>query len=370
MSPPSAPDVVHLRAPDASKVAAGEQDRYVTLDGMRGIAALAVAMFHFDQTLVPHGYLAVDFFFALSGFVLYRTYMPRWQAGLGAGRFMIQRAVRLYPLFLLGVLLTAGLAYYKLFHGMPQLLDFSGITISALINAAMLPSPVEFILFPLNVPSWSLFFELIANLALIVLLFRLPRWALAAICLVAAMGMAPIIIAHGSGNIGALWSEYTIALLRTAFSFTFGVLVGTFAQGGRRPSGPGLICFVLIGAVLAAHVASASVAYFDLAVILVASPLLLVLGTRWEPGRFAAPVATFLGDMSYALYAVHWAFIGLFRWIRDTLGIPQLPMAAVFLGAMLALAWVSVHWFDAPMRRWLGRYTSGARHAPVPVPTT
>ena len=62
--------------------------RYVTLDGMRGIAALAVALFHFNIAQAPHGYIAVDFFFALSGFVLCRAYRPRWQAGLGIGAFM------------------------------------------------------------------------------------------------------------------------------------------------------------------------------------------------------------------------------------------------------------------------------------------
>ncbi|MDE8653214.1 acyltransferase family protein [Novosphingobium album (ex Liu et al. 2023)] len=357
-----------MRAPNPAETASHGADRYVTLDGMRGIAALAVALFHFDQSLVPHGYLAVDFFFALSGFVLYRAYRPRWEAGLGTRQFLLQRVVRLYPLFLLGVLLTTALAVHKVTHGLPFGLDLRGIAVSAMFNAAMLPSPMDMPLFPLNVPSWSLFFELVANVALIVLLFRLPRLALAAICVFAAVNLAPIILDHGSGNIGALWGEYGVALLRTAFSFTFGVLVGTLPQDHARPSGPGLLCFVLIVVVLAAQVSRFSVAAYDLGAILVASPVLLLIGTRVEPGRFIAPVATFVGDMSYALYAVHWAFIGLFRHIRDTLHIPQLPMAAIFLGAMLALAWLCVRWFDAPMRRRMGQWIAPRQTARVPLP--
>jgi uncharacterized membrane protein len=63
----------------------------VTLDAMRGLAALAVAVFHVYNPLVPGGYLAVDFFFVLSGFVLDRTYRPRFAAGLGVRAFMLAR---------------------------------------------------------------------------------------------------------------------------------------------------------------------------------------------------------------------------------------------------------------------------------------
>ena len=77
-------------------------ERYLTLDGMRGAAAIAVALFHFRVDLAPNAYLAVDFFFALSGFVLAKAYTERLRQVASVGRFMMTRVVRLYPMVLVG----------------------------------------------------------------------------------------------------------------------------------------------------------------------------------------------------------------------------------------------------------------------------
>lgn len=213
--------------------------RYVTLDGMRGLAAIAVALFHFDIFLMPHGYVAVDFFFVLSGFVLYRSYLPKFREGLGVGRFMLQRFARLYPLFLLGLMLGLAVALQQIWTTAPHAPSSGDLATTMLFNGLMLPSPAGLPYYPLNVPSWSLFFEIVANLALIVLIFRLPRVALAAICVIAAVGMVPIILDNGSGNIGALWGEHGIALMRTAFSFTLGVIIAMLPEGTcGHPVGP------------------------------------------------------------------------------------------------------------------------------------
>lgn len=333
--------------------------RYVTLDGMRGLAAMAVALFHFDIYLMPHGYVAVDFFFVLSGFVLYHSYLPRYCDGLFAGfagvrRFMAQRIARLYPLFLLGVLLGAGLAVQQMLAGDPKALAPARLGWILLFNGAMLPAPGGYPLYPLNVPSWSLFFEIVANLALIVLIFRLPRIALAAICVGAAAGMVPIILENGSGNIGALWGEHGIALMRTAFSFTLGVIIAMLPQGHLRPAGwVGFACMAAIAVLLALPVSGRWTAAYDLLIILVFSPLLVLVGSRVEPVRFAAPLAAFTGEMSYALYAVHWSFIEPMRALVRATGLTPIPAAVLFLATMLAAAWAAVRWFDLPLRRRL-----------------
>jgi peptidoglycan/LPS O-acetylase OafA/YrhL len=336
--------------PEASPGAA----RYVTLDGMRGLAAIAVALFHFDIYLMPHGYVAVDFFFVLSGFVLYRSYLPRFREGLGVGRFMAQRFARLYPLFLLGLLLGLAAAVQQMLVGDQQAPSGSDLATTMLFNGFMLPSPAGLPYYPLNVPSWSLFFEIVANLALIVLIFRLPRLALLLICLISAMGMAPIILANGSGNIGALWGEHGIAFMRTAFSFTLGVLIAMLPAGHRRPSGwAGLACIVAIGILLAMPMPKAWFGPYDLAIILIGSPVLVYLGSRFEPVGFAAPAAAFAGEVSYALYAVHWSFIEPMRVAVRYIGLTPLPAAALFLTIMLAAAYAAVRWYDLPLRRKL-----------------
>jgi peptidoglycan/LPS O-acetylase OafA/YrhL len=328
--------------------------RYVTLDGMRGLAAIAVALFHFDIYLMPHGYVAVDFFFVLSGFVLYRSYLPKFREGLGVGRFMVQRFARLYPLFLLGLMLGLAVAVQQIWVADPHAPSSGDLATTMLFNGLMLPSPAGLPYYPLNVPSWSLFFEIVANLALIVLIFRLPRLALLAICVVSAIGMVPIILDNGSGNIGALWGEHGIALMRTAFSFTLGVIIAMLPHGHLRPSSwLGVACIAAIGVLLAMPMPKAWFAAYDLAIILVFSPVLVYVGSRFEPVRFAAPGAAFVGEVSYALYAVHWSFIEPMRAAIRHMGLMPIPAAALFLAIMLVAAWAAVRWYDLPLRRKL-----------------
>ena len=328
--------------------------RYVTLDGMRGLAAIAVALFHFDIYLMPHGYVAVDFFFVLSGFVLYRSYLPRFREGLPIGRFMLQRFARLYPLFLLGLLLGLAVALQQIFVADPHAPSSGDLATTMLFNGLMLPSPAGLPYYPLNVPSWSLFFEIVANLALVVLIFRLPRVALLGVCVLSAIGMLPIILDNGSGNIGALWGEHGIAFMRTAFSFTLGAIIAGLPEGNLRPTGwLGLTCILAIGVLLAMPVPHDWVAAYDLSIILFFSPVLVYIGSRFEPVGFAAPAAAFIGEVSYALYAVHWSFIEPMRAAVRHVGLAPVPAAVLFLAIMLGAAYAAVRWYDLPLRRKL-----------------
>ena len=96
--------------------------RYEILDALRGVAALMVVAFHMleilgngDHTrqLLNHGYLAVDFFFALSGFVIGYAYDDRWGKGMTIWTFFKRRLIRLHPLVILGTLLGAILFYFQ-----------------------------------------------------------------------------------------------------------------------------------------------------------------------------------------------------------------------------------------------------------------
>src|SRR5580692_3274314 len=100
---------------DPGGQASSARQRLVALDGARGLSALAVAFFHFDRNVWPaHGYLAVDLFFLLSGYVIAGAYETRLQRGSGLGWFFGVRMARLYPIYLFGTLI--GLACYLVAH--------------------------------------------------------------------------------------------------------------------------------------------------------------------------------------------------------------------------------------------------------------
>lgn len=338
------------------------EGRYVTLDGMRGIAALAVALFHYNISQAPHGYVAVDFFFALSGFVLCRTYLPRWEAGLSTWQFMKQRVVRLYPLFLAGIAITTVSSLSNHWTGKGDIIAVGKIAAALPFNLLMLPSPVTNTLFPTNVPAWSLFFELVANLALVMVLFRLPKIALLAIALAAAWVFAPVVIANEGGNLGAVWHQVGISMVRTVMSFTVGVLLARLPVPDVRPAGwLGLACLLAIAAMLMLNLEGVPDAWYDLACSLAVSPLLVWIGARCEPPRAIAPVAWFLGEVSYAVYAVHWALMEPMRYVKDDLGFDPVLMGAVYLAACVGLGWLCVRWFDVPLR---GRINAMLRRVP------
>ncbi|KHK91961.1 hypothetical protein LK12_10885 [Novosphingobium malaysiense] len=339
--------------------------RYVTLDGMRGIAALAVALFHFDFIRAPHGYIAVDFFFALSGFVLWQAYYVRWkERSYGTIAFMRQRAIRLYPLFLLGMVLCTITALGKLAGGGWNAGAAQKILYSLPTNLLMLPSPVTQALFPINLPAWTLFFELIASLLMVTVMFRLPQWGLLVICLLSAWLLVPVILERHNANIGALRGEWPTALARTMFSFSLGTMIARLPQPHDRPAGwiGGLLLlvaayllglFVGFGLGISIPVKTPEVGQYDLACILLLWPILLVLGSRFEVPAILVPAARFLGDVSFALYAVHWALIDPFKWLKDDLGVPAFFSAVLYIGTALVLSWCAVKWFDEPVRRRL-----------------
>lgn len=347
------------------------QGRYVTLDGMRGIAALAVALFHYNISQAPHGYVAVDFFFALSGFVLCRAYLPRWERGMGTWAFMKQRIARLYPLFLVGLVVTTLSAISNRYTGKGDIFSYRTIFTSLPFNVLMLPSPMTKTLFPVNVPAWSLFFELVANLGLVLVLFRLPRLGLLAVCLAAAWWYAPVVLDNEGGNLGAVWDQLATSMVRTTLSFTAGVLIARLPQPDTRPVGwQGLACLLAIGAMLLLDISAVPDAHYDLVCSLLIAPALVWLGARYEPPRLIAPAAWFLGEVSYALYAVHWALMEPLRYFKDDLGFDPVLMAFVYLGLCVALAWLCVRYVDVPMRAWLGTMSRGkapVRHGVVQV---
>ena len=94
---------------------ADTKPHYDILDGLRGIAALTVVWFHIFEAFatshldqrINHGYLAVDFFFILSGFVIGYAYDDRWKK-MTVTEFLKRRLIRLHPMVVIGAVIGGG----------------------------------------------------------------------------------------------------------------------------------------------------------------------------------------------------------------------------------------------------------------------
>ena len=212
---------------------------YDILDGLRGVAALIVIVYHVFELLpgtpVPHGYLAVDFFFILSGFVIGYAYDSRW-GKMTTGGFFKRRLIRLHPMVVMGAVIGAvtfliqGSVKWDGSHVGTGLVMLAMLCAMFMIPAA--PGSSYEVrgngeMFPLNGPSWSLFFEYIGNILYAILLRRLPKWALAVLCAVSGVLLA--CISARDGFLGVGWSMldngFWEGLVRMLFPYTVGMLM-------------------------------------------------------------------------------------------------------------------------------------------------
>ena len=340
----------------------GERSRYHSLDAMRGLAALLVGVFHYSHPTAPCGFLAVDFFFALSGFVLARAYGARLAAG-SVGRFMEMRFVRLYPLYLAGSGLGFLHAVQGTMRGADLHLAWSELVTAGVFAVTMLPDALGVELYPLNGVFWSIAAELAVNLLFAAVLVKCSTRVVTAILVVAAVALAWLLLSTGITNGGERWAGLPFLMTRTAFSFTVGVWLARIIREERRPITAWMCVplLILCAILLAGADASVSPAYVLLATV-VLFPLLLVTGALYDLPRPMVPVAAFLGDASYAFYACHAPIAHGFRFVfkSDRAAMVSIPL---FLAVTLAVSAVLVHFWDKPARRWLNRRLSLRRSA-------
>ena len=322
---------------------------FETLDALRGVAALGVLFFH-EPTLgsawFPGGYLAVDLFFMLSGFVISHAYTARMAAGLAVRDFLQARAIRLWPMLAIGAALGIAL------HG------------GHAASLFLLPdwrSPGN--LFPSNPPLWSLMFEVLAYLAFALGGWRLGSKALAAIA-IASLAVLAALAANSAippSDFGAHWSTLWGGLARIGFGFAGGMLLQRLwrrhAYPGRKTAMGWLPLAVLI-AVMALVPPDAS--WSALAAIAVVFPAVIWLGLRWEVPQSA--LARFLGAISYPLYCVH---VPLLAWLVTG---PQ--SAGIALLALPFLSLVLERMADRPARAWLAAMLAGQAKAQSSAPAT
>lgn len=329
------------------------------LDALRGLAALLVLAFHLrgfslPRAVLAHGYLAVDLFFVISGFVLARAYDERLVAGDGAA-FMRRRLKRLYPMALLGLSL-GGLIW--LAGGK----DPAAILLLLVLGLLFVPLTVGQDVFPLNGPQWSLMWELAANLVYALVAPWLTTRRLALLVVAGGVAHAVLVIGAGTGSLGPFGHSWLTAAPRVVFGFFAGVLLARWAAEGRVriPAAPMPVIGGLVVLTLSPPLPEAARAAFDLVAVLAVFPVLVASAARADVGRLR-PVFDALAGMSYALYALH---IPIVLGLADATkampdGLARRGVIALAIPLALAAAWAAHRWFEPWAARLLGKRPQG-----------
>ncbi|HTI61083.1 acyltransferase [Mucilaginibacter sp.] len=341
------------------------------LDGLRGVAALSVVTFHFmemaitdySKNFIGHGFLAVDFFFCLSGFVIAYAYDDRI-GKMGVTEFFKSRLIRLHPLVIMGSVLGLLTFLFDPFGGHPELYSAGRIALIFLCSVLLIPFPVvterAFNLFNLNAPAWSLFWEYIANIFYAFILSKLNKRWLLALTLLAAIPIC--IIAYRTGNLMGGWSGGTFwdGGARVAYSFLAGMLVYRFNWIIPSKLGFGMMS-VLVFAAFIMPFSGWNWLTEPLAVLFY-FPLIVALGAGARLSERLRKICVFSGKMSYPLYMTHYAALWMFGnyYASHKPGTVEFSVVVVTsIILLVGVAWLVMTFYDIPVRRYLSR----KRHA-------
>ena len=324
--------------------------------------------------LLPRAYLGVDLFFVLSGFVIAHAYESRLGTARQLGEFCIARLIRLYPLYCVAVLMTAGVMLFYSIAGANGAPPPELIISSFLPRLLFLPVPPSWsirpaLMFPLVVTSWSLFWELWVNLLYAVVAPKLRWWALAAIMLLGALGVGLALHTYGDLGGGWRWQDAWTAAARALFSFFAGVAVFRWRGIRRAPGVPSWFLAALL--VLSFTPAKGGWAYDGFCAFLL-FPAIVWFAADAAQGATMRSIGLFAGYLSYPVYlmqiperlAIAPVMARLSRVVPSevTLGL------LLYVGSTLLLSWVVADWFDSPVREWLRRRF--ARRSPAPAAQT
>lgn len=342
------------------------QRHFLMLDALRGVAAISVATYHAciifgAHQLLPKAFLAVDFFFLLSGIVVAHAYEDRLKKGEIAG-YLERRAIRLYPMILLGafiglsVLLTSAAV-----RQMPAmtliLLGFSAVLCIPVVRANVYPGSHS--IAPINNPSWSLFFELFVNVVYGLVAKRLTNRVLVAIVLGSLLVEGFGVVEFNGANVGVYVETFKWGFARVIFPFFLGVLINrTIIPRDGSPSRimPGLLATILV-ATLCLPSLGRWTGISELVVIAIIYPAIIIAAMSTSVASQKAGLLTWIGAVSYPLYAIHApVFLWLARLQRQTAArFPVSPHA--WIAGALALsvfaAWLIYKIYDVPFREAL-----------------
>lgn len=339
---------------------------YPILDGLRGTAAILVVIFHLFEAYYPvpanhpmhHGYLAVDFFYLLSGFVVGYAYDDRWKR-MGIWNFIKIRLVRLHPLVILGVLIGAIAFWFDPYTNGSQHVSLLKVIAVMLIGFTLLPSPDirgwgE--THSLDGPCWSLLQEYIANLIYAIFGRKMSKAVLWIIVIIS--GIVLIIVAAWHGDVATGWGydSFWIAIVRMMFPFFAGLLLFRSSKLIRIPMAYTVCSLMLIGLFFLPTFKYNGL--YEAACIIIAFPVIVAAGAGGKINGRWARLCKFSGDISYPIYIIHYPFIYIYTsWVVLKKPAPQqiIPVACGLFVFFILLAYAALKLFDEPVRAWLKR---------------
>jgi peptidoglycan/LPS O-acetylase OafA/YrhL len=360
---------------------ADSKQHFLILDALRGVASVMVVIMHafevfcngdYHKMIINHGYLAVDFFFMLSGFVMAHAYDDRWDS-MTVWDFLKRRLIRLHPLIILGMVLGALLFFFQESSFFPKIAGTTvrEVVIVLLIGVTLIPIPPSMDIrgwnemHPLNGAAWSLFLEYVANILHVFILRRLSKIALSVLVLLAAFAHLHLTTQGPSGDLIGGWSlepeQLRIGFTRLLLPYMAGMLLRRMVTVKSDKDTFLAASFILILVLSIPRLGGRDMLWvnglYESGVILFVFPLVIYLGAIGVVKSDAARrFCMFLGDVSYPLYITHFPVMYLFyAWVVNNKvpldqGIWYIPLLAVF-SVMLAYLWLKV--YDEPVRRWL-----------------
>ena len=373
--------------------------RYEILDGLRGVAALMVVVFHCFETYVPvfgtqhinHGYLAVDFFFVLSGFVIGYAYDDRWDKMTTWG-FFKRRLTRLHPMVIAGMVVGAALFFFAS-GAFPKTMEIEGwkFALCFLMGLLMIPCGNGLDirgwgeLNSFNGPQWTLTFEYIGNILYAFVLRRLPKMALAFLCVCCAFFTLDLTLGWDVFGLFPDGPQYTviggwsltsqqiyIGFTRLLYPFLCGVLIARILPSRRSESNPSgspirlrggfWWCSLVLVAIFSIPCIGGDYGVpdgiFQAVCILLLFPLVVLAGAgsvTTDPKSTA--VCKWLGEISYPIYITHYPIMYMqMGWVADHPDAPVWMHVMVNVGVVfmsIILAWGLLKAYDLPVRKWL-----------------
>ena len=337
---------------------------YPILDGLRGTAAILVVVFHLyegiyiDYSIHPvhHGYLAVDFFFMLSGFVISYAYDDRWGT-MTTWDFFKTRLIRLHPLVVISAVVGAICFWFDPYIDAKYHIDLLKLVGITLLGITLLPTPDvrgwdE--THSLDGPFWSLFQEYIANLLYAFWGRRMGKTTLWIVVIITGCWLAGVANWNGSVASGWAYGNFWIGLTRMLFPFFAGLLLFRSDKLIRIPNAYLLCSLALIVLFFLPYVKYNGL--FEAAGIIFIFPLIIAAAAGSSIDGKWAKLCKFSGAISYPLYIIHYPFIYIYTYwigVKKPTHAQILPVAVGLLALFILLAYVLLKLYDEPVRNWL-----------------
>jgi peptidoglycan/LPS O-acetylase OafA/YrhL len=345
--------------------------RFLFLDALRGIGAIIVMLYHYAEFLglhiAPAGFVFVDFFFLLSGFVIAHAFKPRIESGLPLTTFLSGRLIRLYPLYLFGLALGAVILFLRSRAGLIDLDPFYAV-VSVVANLVYMPyfhhaantlasGKVLGELYPANGPAWSLFFELLINLAFFYLIRVDKRLLALSVAAAYALLVFRVHVGFGVGGWGA--ENFFAGLPRVYYGFFTGCLLyeifkSTSMRSIARKAADWSPTIMLVIVCVCGLIAQDDTDDLRIGFLVAVTvfPILILAGAMVAVPARLGRLCAWLGGLSYPIYCIHYpvGLLGDYLAVQGYLVAPAPVLLAAETCITLAVSLLAMHFYEAPAK--------------------